>query len=80
MQELFSVKESSARLGLSSWTLRSWVRCGRIEYIRIGRRILIRGETIQALIDRGRRSPLSLRLRRLREHGGKKKEKPVISR
>ena len=48
------VKEAAAALGLSHWTVRQYIRDGRIKAIRIGRRVLIEPSELQRLIDVGR--------------------------
>jgi excisionase family DNA binding protein len=50
---LLSVPRTAEVLGIKEATLRSWILCRRIEVIRIGRRVLFRPDTIEALIARG---------------------------
>jgi excisionase family DNA binding protein len=38
------------RLGVSPWTVRTWVRTGRIPYYKVGRRVLVRVTDIEALL------------------------------
>lgn len=49
-----SIKEAAAALGVSPWTVRKYVRLGRMRPVRIGRRVLIEPAELQRLIDRGR--------------------------
>ncbi len=37
----YTVREAAAAMGVSEWMVREEIRCGRIESIRMGRRILI---------------------------------------
>jgi excisionase family DNA binding protein len=49
------VKEAAAALGLSPWTIRQYIREGKIRGIRIGRRVLIEPSELQRLVEQGRR-------------------------
>jgi excisionase family DNA binding protein len=39
------------RLGVSPWTVRTWLRQGRVPFFKIGRRVLIKAEDVEALLD-----------------------------
>ena len=41
ISKLLSVVEAAARMSVSRFTLRSWLRQRRLPYIRLGRRILV---------------------------------------
>ncbi len=41
MTNTLSVAEAAARLGVSRYTVRSWVRQRRLEHYRLGRRVVI---------------------------------------
>ena len=45
------LREASASVGLSHWTLRKYIREGKIRAVRIGRRVLIEPGELQRLID-----------------------------
>jgi excisionase family DNA binding protein len=45
-------------LGISQATIRSWILNRRLGVVRIGRRVLIKPETLEALIARGTVPPL----------------------
>jgi excisionase family DNA binding protein len=49
-----SIKDAAAQLGLTHWTLRKYVRQGRLPAVRIGRRLLIEPAALQRLITNGR--------------------------
>ena len=52
----YSVKEVAAAMGVSQWTVREEIRCGRMESIRMGTRILIPRpvlERLVGLVDQG---------------------------
>lgn len=48
------LKEAAESLGLSHWTLRAYVRQGKIKSVRIGRRVLVEPSELERLIERGR--------------------------
>ena len=48
------VKEAAAALGLSPWTLRQYIRQGKLKAVRIGRRVLIEPSELQKLVEQGR--------------------------
>lgn len=50
---LMSVSGVAERLGISEATVRSWILYRRIEVIKVGRRVLIRPETLDDLIRAG---------------------------
>ena len=54
MESLKSVEETAEVLGLSPWTVRLYLRQGRIRPVRIGRRVLIEPRGIQRVIEEGR--------------------------
>jgi excisionase family DNA binding protein len=50
---LLSVPETAAALRVKDATVRSWILCRRIEVVRIGGRVFIKQETVQALVEKG---------------------------
>jgi excisionase family DNA binding protein len=50
---LLSVPETAAALRVKDATVRSWILYRRIEVVRIGGRVFIKPETVQALITKG---------------------------
>jgi len=53
MSRLITVAESAAQLGLKPKTLRFWIWTRKIEYVKVGRAVRLRQETIQKLIEEG---------------------------
>jgi len=49
-----SIKDAALALSISPWTLRKYVSRGIIPCVRIGRRVLIEPDEIEALIQRNR--------------------------
>lgn len=56
MQETLAVgiKEAANALGLSHWTIRQWIRHGRLPAVRLGRRRMIEPAELQRLIEQAR--------------------------
>jgi excisionase family DNA binding protein len=55
MEALKSAEEAAELWGLSAWTVRAYVRQGKINPVRIGRRVLIEPCEIARVIEAGRR-------------------------
>jgi excisionase family DNA binding protein len=53
-QLLVGVADAAAAIGLSPWTIRQYIREGKIHAVRIGRRVLIEPSELQRLMDEGR--------------------------
>ena len=47
----YTVKEAAAALGVSEWIIREEIRTGKIESIRLGKRILIPRSTLERLVS-----------------------------
>jgi excisionase family DNA binding protein len=54
-----SVGQAAEELGISPHTVRAWVRERKIEFFRIGRRILIDEKAISALLEDARVEPIA---------------------
>lgn len=52
MTELVDLRQGAKELQLSIHTLRSWTYQKKIPFVRLGRRILLRREDIENLIER----------------------------
>lgn len=52
-RKLLTVEEFAAALGLSPKTVRQWTWMRRVPFIRVGRAIRFRPETVNEIIDRG---------------------------
>jgi excisionase family DNA binding protein len=53
-QLLLGLKEAAESVGLSHWTLRQYVREGKVKAVRLGRRVLIEPSELERLIEQGR--------------------------
>jgi excisionase family DNA binding protein len=51
---LLHVHEAAERLGVSIYTVRSWLRSRRLGHIRLGRRVLVPEDELHRLIEAGR--------------------------
>ena len=49
-----SIHDAAAALNVSHWSLRKYIRQGRLVAVRIGRRVLIEPAELQRLIANGR--------------------------
>jgi excisionase family DNA binding protein len=50
--DLLDVEEAAAFLHIKTCTVRDWVYKQKIAYVKLGRRVFLRREDLQALIDR----------------------------
>ena len=55
-QLLLSINQAADRLSLSPWTLRLWVKSGKLRAVRLGSRVLIEPREIEQLLEAGRRA------------------------
>ena len=55
IEALVSVGRAAPLLGISVKTLRDWILYRRIDYVKIGTRVMIRPETIRELVNRNTR-------------------------
>jgi excisionase family DNA binding protein len=51
MPRLYDVEKTAELMSISPWTVRAWIREGRICPVRIGRRVLVEASEISRLID-----------------------------
>ena len=54
IEPLQDIESAAKALSLSPWTVRSYIRKGKIRAVRIGRRVLLEERELQRLIDEGR--------------------------
>lgn len=47
------LKDAAAALGLSHWTLRQWIKQGRVRPVRLGRRVVLEPSELMRLIQEG---------------------------
>jgi excisionase family DNA binding protein len=54
MESLKSVEQAAELWGVSAWTVRAYIRQGKINPVRIGRRVLIEPREIARIVAEGR--------------------------
>ncbi len=52
------VKEAAEAVGLSHWTIRKFIREGKLRSIRLGKRVLVEPEELERLIEAGRKAAI----------------------
>jgi excisionase family DNA binding protein len=53
MKALRSVEEAAGLLGISQWTVRSYIRDGKLRPVRIGRRVLLAEDELERFVSAG---------------------------
>jgi excisionase family DNA binding protein len=53
-QIAMGLREAAASVGLSPWTLRAWIRQGKLAAVRLGRRVMIEPGELRKLVEQGR--------------------------
>jgi excisionase family DNA binding protein len=58
MNQLRNLKSAAAVLGISPWTVRSFISKGQLTPVRIGRRVLLEESELERFISAGRATKL----------------------
>ena len=53
MQPLRSVEQAAGLLGISPWTVRSYIKTGKLKPVRLGRRVLLAEDELERLVAEG---------------------------
>lgn len=53
MTQLLTIGEAAKQLAISPPTLRAWIWHRRIDFVRVGRAVRIKQETVDALVEAG---------------------------
>lgn len=53
MQALKSIEEAARLLGISPWTVRGYIRDGKLKPVRLGRRVLLAEGELERLVAAG---------------------------
>ena len=48
------VKEAAEAVGLSHWTIRKFIREGKLRSVRLGKRVLVEPSELERLVEQGR--------------------------
>lgn len=54
MRALKSVKQAAELLGISYWTVRSYIREGKLKAVRLGRRVLVEESELEQFVAESR--------------------------
>ncbi len=54
-QRLLGIPQAAQLLGISKHTVRLWIKKGRLPFIQLGRRILLRADDLHAFIEKNRK-------------------------
>ena len=55
-QIAMGLREAAASVGLSPWTLRAWIRQGKVAAVRLGRRVMIEPEELHRMVQAGKKA------------------------
>jgi len=55
MKALRSVEEAAGLLGVSKWTVRGWIRDGKLRPVRLGRRVLLSEDELERFVAESQR-------------------------
>ena len=56
IEPLLGVKDAAFLLGLSVKTLRDWIQARKIDYVKLGTRVMIRPETVREFVSKNTRA------------------------
>jgi excisionase family DNA binding protein len=59
MEALLDVEDAATVLSLSPWTIRAYIQTGKLQPVRLGRRVLLEPAEIRRLIAEGKGAPKS---------------------
>jgi excisionase family DNA binding protein len=55
MEEIaIGIRDAAKAVGLSVWTLRGWIRQGKLRCVRLGRRVMVEPGELRKLVEQGR--------------------------
>jgi excisionase family DNA binding protein len=56
MKALKSVEQAAGLLGISPWTVRGYIREGKLRPVRLGRRVLMEETELERFVEEGKRA------------------------
>lgn len=59
-EQLLSIDDTASLLSVSTWTVRAWVRSGRLTSVKLGARVLLPASEIQRVINEARRPAVTV--------------------
>jgi excisionase family DNA binding protein len=54
MKPLKSIQEAAGLLGISPWTVRSYIRAGKLRPVKLGRRVLLEETELERFVAQGK--------------------------
>ncbi|MBZ5615907.1 MAG: helix-turn-helix domain-containing protein [Acidobacteriia bacterium] len=57
MSPLLDLKQAACLLSISQWTVRAWIKSGKLMPVRLGRRVLLEEAELQRLIREAKAHP-----------------------
>lgn len=60
MKKIFSITAAAELLSISPWTVRAYIRTGKLKPVRIGRRVLLAEAELERLITAGQDPPVAM--------------------
>ena len=54
MRALKSVEQAAGLLGISKWSIRAYIKAGKLKPVRLGRRVLLSEEELERLVAEGK--------------------------
>jgi excisionase family DNA binding protein len=56
MEGLLTIDQTAEFTGLSAWTIRYWIKHGKLASVKIGRRVLVERTELNRLVSENRRT------------------------
>jgi len=60
MRALNSIEKAAGLLGVSKWTVRSYIRAGKLKPVRLGRRVLLTDDELERFVAEGLKSQVEV--------------------
>jgi excisionase family DNA binding protein len=57
MKALKNINEAAGLLGISPWTVRAYIRAGKLSPVRLGRRVLVEEAELERFVAEGKEQP-----------------------
>ena len=59
MEEIaIGIRDAAKAVGLSVWTLRAWIRQGKVAAVRLGRRVMIEPGELHRMVQAGKKAAI----------------------
>jgi len=57
-QIAMGLRQAAEAVGLSHWTLRAWIRQGKVAAVRLGRRVMIEPGELERMVQAGKKAAI----------------------